>query len=232
MKGSKSAADYQTELSVFQEEIGYTFNDVHLLEEALIHSSYANESALPFFNERLEFLGDAALELVTTEKLYTEYPDANEGELTRSRSRLVCKESLSEWAKNTKLPALIRLGRSLIKNGPTKSVQADAAEAVFGAVFLDGGYAAAKSVILKFLKIQDESLLSETVDSKTELQQFFQSQGKPVPYYKTIERSGPDHAKKFKVQVEADGRILAEAWGKSIKEAEFAAAKTALKTIN
>ena len=231
MKIKKNSADYDAKLSDFQDKIGFYFTDIKLLEEALTHSSYANESALPFFNERLEFLGDAVLELISSDKLYREHNETDEGGLTRLRSRLVCKESLARWADGIGLRPLIKLGRSLIKNGPTESVEADAAEAVFGAVYLDGGYEAARSVVVKFLETQGDCEPSEVIDAKTELQQLFQSKGSDVPYYKTIERKGPDHAKKFKVKVTVDGEKLAEAWGDSIKDAEFNAAKAALKNI-
>ena len=218
-------------LCAFQEKIGYTFQKKDLLEEALTHSSYANESGLLNFNERLEFLGDAVLELITSEKLYAEYPDLAEGQLTRLRSQLVCKNSLSIWAEETGLHKLIRLGKSLIKNGATQSVAADAAEAVFGAVFLDNGYESAKIVILNFLESQKELISINAIDPKTELQELLQGRNEGVPYYKTIERRGPDHALSFKVQVTLGDKVLASSWGGSIKEAEFKAAEIVLKQI-
>lgn len=219
-------------LSAFQKNIGYVYNDKELLEEALTHSSYANELKLLLFNERLEFLGDAVLELVTTEKLYLEYADIDEGQLTRLRSQLVCENSLKEWSKAVGLNKLIKLGKSLIKEGPTQSVEADAAEAVFGSIFLDGGYESAQGVIIGYLEQQSERVSLDVVDSKTTLQQLIQLKEGEVPYYTTVERKGLDHALKFKVNVTLNNKVLAEAWGNTIKEAEFKAAKKAIKKYN
>ena len=219
-------------LGAFQKQLGHTFAEKELLEAALTHSSYANEFGLPFLhNERLEFLGDAVLELITSERLYREYGDLQEGELTRLRSRFVCKKSLYAWALGIGLPGLIRLGKSLIKSGATQSIAADAAEALFGAVFLDGGYEKAFCVVNRFLDYVEDRVLSDALDPKTELQEFLQAQGRGVPYYRTVERTGPDHALQFKVQVTLDNAVLAEAWGASVKDAEFAAAELALKSL-
>jgi len=215
-------------LLTFQKRIGYLFNNEELLEEALTHSSYANESELPVHNERLEFLGDAVLELVTSEMLYNEHAELNEGQLTRLRSQLVCEKSLSGWASATGLSGLIKLGRSILRAGATASMTADAAEAVFGAVFIDGGYKGASSVIAAFIDSLKENASPYAVDPKTELQEHLQRQGKGVPYYKTVERSGPGHSLRFRVQVTLDGVVLAESWGGNIKEAEFKAAAAAL----
>lgn len=217
-------------LIAFQKKIEYVFKNKELLEEALTHSSYANELKLPFFNERLEFLGDAVLELVTTEKLYLEYEDIDEGQLTRLRSQLVCENSLKEWSKAVGLNKLIKLGKSLIKEGPTQSVEADAAEAVFGSIFLDSGYESARRVIIGYLERQSEKVSLDVLDSKTTLQQLIQSKKGEVPYYATVERKGLDHALKFKVHVTLNNKVLAEAWGNTIKEAEFKAAKKAIKS--
>ena len=224
-----NAAKNEAPLSQLEKKLGYKFTDKALLDEALTHSSYANESGSSRFNERLEFLGDAVLELVSSEKLYGEHADLDEGRLTRLRSKLVCRESLAEWARFAKLPGLIRLGKSLVKSGATESMSADAAEAVFGAVFLDGGYASAKDTVLRFLERQEKNISSEEADPTTRLQEFFQAQGKGVPYYSTVERKGPDHALKFKVQLTLGEEVLSESWGVTIKEAEFKAAEKALK---
>ncbi|NLV82679.1 MAG: ribonuclease III [Synergistaceae bacterium] len=219
-------------LLAFQKKIGYFYKNKELLEQALTHSSYANELKLVFFNERLEFLGDAVLELVASEKLYSQYKDIDEGQLTRLRSQLVCQKSLREWSESVGLNKLIRLGKSLVKEGPTQSVEANAAEAVFGSVFLDGGYENARKVIADYLELQREKVSPDVVDSKTTLQQLIQSQDGEVPYYNTVERKGLDHALKFKVQVTLNEKVMAEAWGNTIKEAEFKAAEKALKKYN
>lgn len=221
----------ERDLASFQERTGYIFRKSELLDEALTHSSFAKESGSSFFNERLEFLGDAVLELVSSEKLYAEHNSLNEGQLTLLRSKLVRKESLVEWAKSVKLPPLIRVGRSLAKSGATDSMSADAAEAFFGAVFLDGGFERAREVIVSFLKERERGVSSDETDPKTELQQLMQSQGRSVPYYQTIERKGPDHALTFKVRATLGDKVLAEAWGSTIKDAEFKAAEIALRKI-
>jgi ribonuclease-3 len=218
-------------LLIFQKKIGYLFNNEELLEEALTHSSYANESGFPVHNERLEFLGDGVLELVTSERLYKEYTELSEGQLTRLRSQLVCEKSLNRWSVAAGLPELIKLGRSLLKNGATMAMTADAAEAVFGAVFIDGGYKSASEVISGFLDCLKENTSPCFVDSKTRLQELLQGQGRGVPYYETVERTGPGHSLRFRVQVTIDGTILAEAWGNNIKEAEFKAAAIALSNV-
>lgn len=227
----KKQEDREALLLEFQEKIGYFYNNKGFLEEALTHSSYANESGLLFYNERLEFLGDSVLELIASEMLYKEFHNLDEGKLTRLRSQLVCQNSLKKWAEEVGLNKLIKLGKSLIKEGPSESVEADAAEAILGSVFLDGGYESASRVIIEFLKKQKEKASIDTVDPKTMLQQVTQLKNGSVPYYKTVERKGPDHSLKFKVQVTLNEATLAEAWGNTIKEAEFRAAEKALKNI-
>jgi len=218
-------------LRVFQQKIKYHFKNDLFLEEALTHSSFANESGLPSFNERLEFLGDAVLELISSEKLYCEYPSLDEGHLTRLRAQLVCKNSLSSYAKTVGLPKLMLLGRSL-KGKVSDSIAADAAEAVFGAVFLDGGYEGAQKVVAEFLTIQEKTASPEALDPKTTLQELLQSDGGGVPYYETIERPAPDEKQIFKVRVTFMGKKLADAWGANTKEAEFAAAEKVLKKLS
>jgi ribonuclease-3 len=217
-------------LCEFQQKIKYQFKNISLLEEALTHSSFANENGLSSFNERLEFLGDAVLELISSEKLYGKYPSLDEGRLTRLRAQLVCKNSLSLWAKAAGLPKLIRLGRSL-KSKVSDAVAADAAEAVFGAVFLDSGYEGAKKVVAEFLTGQEKTASPETVDPKTKLQELLQSDGSGVPYYETVERPAPDGKQLFKVRVTFKNKKLADAWGVNTKAAEFAAAEKALKKL-
>lgn len=218
------------ELCAFQKRLGYSFRNLGLLSEALTHSSYANELGLACFNERLEFLGDAVLELVVSEMLYTGYPNLDEGQMTVLRSRFVCKNNLCERARLIGLAGVIKLGKSLKKSGVTDSMLADAMEAVFGAVFLEDGYLGAKRVIEKFLDadVAKSGKFLIHPDPKTELQEKMQAEGLGVPYYKNVERKGPDHALQFRVEVMLRGEILASAWGSSIKDAEFKAAEKAL----
>lgn len=219
----------EEQLRAFQLKLGYEFKNAELLTEALTHSSYANENNAAY-NERLEFLGDAVLELVTSARLFAAYPGFSEGELTRLRARLVCKNSLNDWASDNGLKPLIRLGKSI--KSPTDSMAADCVEAVFGAVFSDGGYEAARGVISRFLDTKGEAAAPVMEkDPKTELQELLQGEGKAAPLYKLVERRGPEHASSFKVALSAEGGLAAEAWGPSIKEAEFKAAKAALEKL-
>lgn len=218
-------------LRAFQKKMGYQFKKPELLDEALTHSSYANENGTTY-NEKLEFLGDAVLELITTEKLYLSLPDCGEGALTRLRAQLVCKESLYELAKRLDLRQYLRVGKSLIKTGPTPSNAADCVEAIIGAIFLDGGMEEAKKLVLPFLAQSPElSGTPVTKDPKTRLQEHYQKLGLDIPEYRTVERAGPDHALRFHVKLFSGRRKLAEAWGPSIREAEVKAAATAMKAI-
>lgn len=218
-------------LRALEHRLSYTFRDVSLLSEALTHSSYANENG-GRYNERLEFLGDAVLELATSDRLFRVCSNSDEGHLTRLRAQVVCKNSLSAWAKEMELLNLILVGNSLIKNGPTDSMAADCVEALFGAIYIDGGYDAAMAAVGKFLDTKSEITLSAVQkDPKTTLQEYLQREGKGIPTYETVQRTGPDHASKFKVCLIIDGKILAEAWGSSTKEAEFKAAEEVLRRL-
>lgn len=216
-------------LASFQQHIGYSFKEIRLLEEALTHSSCANEQGLPFNNERLEFLGDAVLELIVSEKIFKENPNLKEGELTRLRSKLVRKESLHSWAILSGLAELVLLGKSIGRGKITVSMAADSAEAVFGAVFLDGGYKSARKLVASYLAFVSEKVSPKELDPKTELQELLQAEGAGVPYYREIARKGPDHALRFLVEAALGEKVLASAWGMTMKEAESNAAEIALK---
>ena len=224
-------SDREKLTEVIQKKIGYSFKDKDLLTEALTHSSYANESGSSSHNERIEYLGDAVLELTVSDLLYNKYKDLDEGQLTRIRSQIVCEKKLYEWALSVGLRESIRLGKSLIKKGPTSAIAADAAESLFGAVFLDGGYSAALTLAKAYLHFHGGELSPDRQDSKTMLQETLQAMGRGVPYYRTVERTGPDHSLRFKVEVTIGDELLAEAWGNTIKEAEFEAAGVALEKI-
>ncbi|MDR1472516.1 MAG: ribonuclease III [Synergistaceae bacterium] len=225
----------------FEREIGYAFKCRPLFEEALTHASYANENGMPRSNERLEFLGDAVLELCVSEKLFSSCPEGNEGVLTTARSLIVREAALAFRAASTSLPGLLRLSRGLELQGgrSNPSILADAMEAVFGAVFVDGGYEAARDVVWRFIgdaEAEVASVVGRTgrhdKDAKSLLQEMLQALGDKPPVYRLIGRAGPDHAASFEVEASrADGYVLAVGRGNSIKTAEFAAAASALEYL-
>lgn len=215
----------------FQDYIGYRFEDLDLLKQALTHSSYANEKHYKKQpdNERLEFLGDAVLELVTSEFLYLNYADLSEGDLTKLCASLVCEPTLANCAPQIQLGGFIRLGRGEDMTGGRgrKSILSDALEAVIGAIYLDGGFTNAKEFILKFIltDIEHKKLF---YDSKTILQERVQAKEGSNLKYSLLEESGPDHAKLFKVEVLVDGKAMGTGSGPTKKAAEQEAAYQAL----
>jgi ribonuclease-3 len=220
----------------FERELGYVFRDGYLFEAALTHASYANEFGCSGCNERLEFLGDAVLELCVSEALYLSSPDLDEGGLSKARSHVVREATLALWAKVINLPGLLKLSRGLEGQGGRNnpSILADAMEAIFGAVFLDGGYDAARSVVRHLMSTNDGRFhRSESdKDAKSLLQEQLQAAGQKPPVYRLLRRSGPDHASFFEVEaVTSDGLVLAVGAGNSIKTAEFSAARRALDTF-
>ena len=218
-------------METLETKLGYTFHDRALLENALTHSSFANENHSPDgSNERLEFLGDSILGMVTAEFLYRTHPDLPEGDLTRKRAALVREESLVEVADRLDLGAYLRLGKGEDQGGGRErpSIRADAVEAVLAAVFLDGGLAEAKRIVQRFI-LEAEKVASQ--DYKTALQERVQRESGQVLTYRLTGESGPDHAKVFTVAVELNGRSVGEGRGHSKKEAEQLAAKAAMETI-
>lgn len=220
-----------------EKKLNYTFRDPGLLKEALSHSSYANEhrSARLRSNERLEFLGDSVLGFVTAEFLFLQHPDLPEGDLTRIRAALVCEQSLYEVAQKLDLGSYLRLGRGEESGGGRMrtSILADAAEAVFAAVYLDGGITAASELIHRcLLEAEREEVVEERRrDYKTALQELVQRQADQVLAYRMAGEEGPDHAKTFQAEVLLNGRILGSGSGHSKKEAEQAAARSALEVL-
>lgn len=220
-----------------EKKLNYTFRDPKLLSEALSHSSYANEhrSARLSSNERLEFLGDSVLGFVTAEYLFVQHPDLPEGDLTRIRAALVCEQSLYEVARKLDLGRYLKLGRGEESGGGRErtSILADATEAVFAAVYLDGGIGAASALIHRcLLDAEREELVEERRrDYKTALQELVQRQADQVLTYRMIGEQGPDHAKTFQAQVLLNDKPLGSGFGHSKKEAEQAAAKAALKLL-
>ena len=221
-----------------EKKLNYTFRNPALLAEALSHSSYANEHRAEKLNsnERLEFLGDSVLGFVTAEFLFAGHPDMPEGDLTRIRAALVCEQSLYEAAKHLQLGEHLRLGRGEDAGGGRNrpSILADAMEAVFAAVYLDGGIAAASQLIHRvLLDVEKEAVVEERrKDFKTALQELVQRQADQVLTYRMAGESGPDHAKVFSAEVLLNGQVLGSGSGRSKKEAEQAAAKSALQVLS
>lgn len=219
--------------SQVEQKIGYSFNDRSLLEEALTHSSYANEHALAKFNERLEFLGDAVLELCVSEELFLSRPDWDEGRMTDARTAIVREESLARWGRQIGLVGSLRLGRSLGSPSSlrSQSVLGDAAEAVIGAVYLDGGLDAAKKIAREVMELCGTAAeVVQSKDPKSRLQELLQAEGRRPPSYSLVARSGPDHDARFTVELSLDdGQVWSSGTGSSIKAAEFRAAEEALR---
>ena len=220
-----------------EKKLNYTFRNPALLSEALSHSSYANEHRASHLNsnERLEFLGDSVLGFVTAEYLFTQHPDLPEGDLTRIGAALVCEQSLYEVAKKLGLGHHLKLGRGEEAGGGRErtSILADATEAVFAAVYLDGGIQEASALIHRvLLDVEREEIVEERRrDFKTALQELVQRQADQVLSYRMIGEQGPDHAKIFQAEVLLNGEPLGSGFGRSKKEAEQSAAKAALKTL-
>lgn len=223
-------------LSEFQKAIGVNFKDTKLLERVFIHRSYLNETRLKLeHNERLEFLGDAVLELITTEYLYKNFSQP-EGILTNWRSALVRGENLSKLAQKLEINELILLSRGEAKgNGKSRQlILANALEALIGAIYLDQGYLKAKEFVTKYL-IKDLPEILETktyLDPKSQLQEYIQEKDNITPQYKVLKEEGPDHSRIFQVAVLAHNKILGEGRGSSKQEAEQSAAKGALKKLS
>ena len=220
-----------------EKKLNYTFRDPGLLGEALSHSSYANEhrSAGLRSNERLEFLGDSVLGFVTAEFLFLQHPDLPEGDLTRIRAALVCEQRLYEVARKLDLGRYLKMGRGEEAGGGRErtSILADATEAVFAAVYLDGGIGAASTLIHRvLLDAEKEEVVEERRrDYKTALQELVQRQADQVLTYRMIGEEGPDHDKTFLAEVLLNGTQVGTGSGHSKKEAEQSAAKAALRKL-
>lgn len=217
-------------LEEFQEKIGYKFQAEGLLRQALTHSSYANEKHMKKHsdNERLEFLGDAVLELVSSDFLYKNYPDISEGELTKKRASIVCEPTLALCTEAIQLGDYLFLGKGedLTGGRTRKSILSDALEAVIGAIFLDGGLANAKEFIDKYI-LTDIEKKQLFYDSKTILQEEVQSKHEKLTYV-MVSESGPDHNKSFTVEVQIGDKVISQGTGHTKKAAEQEAAYKAL----
>ncbi len=218
-------------LDQLQEIIGYRFRSVKLLKQAMSHSSYANEHRHEHLgdNERLEFLGDAVLELSSSEYIFKHFSQMPEGDMTKLRASLVCEPTLALCARAIHLPDYLLLGKGEEHTGGRgrDSIVSDAMEALIGAIYLDGGFANAKEFVTKFIMtdIEHKKLF---YDSKTILQEMVQKEQKEEIVYELVGEEGPDHAKTFKVEVRIGGKTLGAGSGSTKKGAEQEAAYRAL----
>ena len=218
-----------------EEEIGYRFHNISLLQNALTHSSYANErwhnSLLS--NERLEFLGDSILGMLVAEYLYRNFPDRPEGELTRMRADMVCETTLAAVANTIHLGDHLLLGHGEEQGGgrTRDSILADAVESVIAASFLDGGMEAAERFIRRFILVQVPVTKLHNADYKTQLQELVQQKRNQVLTYLLAGESGPDHDKQFDVQVALNGTVVGSGRGSSKKRAEQDAARNAIAAL-
>lgn len=217
-----------------EERLGYHFKDEALLRHALIHSSWSNEHKLGAqrSNERLEFLGDSILGFVTAEHLFRQNPDAEEGTLTRTRAALVCEGSLHDVAQTLELGKFLSLGHGEETGGGRMraSILADAVEAVFAAIYLDGGIDAARAVITRLI-LERGVISTVQKDHKTALQEVVQRTPGQKLAYSLVAESGPDHQKEFVAAVCLNGTEIGRGTGRSKKEAEQSAAQAALVKI-
>ena len=219
------------ELKDFGDRIGHRFGNPGLLVEALTHSSLASPTRRD--NQRLEFLGDRVLGLVMAEALLGADPDADEGTLAPRFNALVRKESLADVARQADLGAVLKLGRSEMQSGGRRkdALLADAMEAVIAAVYLDGGFVAAKQVVLGLWGERITSVKSDARDPKTTLQEWAQARKQPPPDYTVLARTGPDHAPVFRIEARLSSGQTAVAEASSKRGAEQAAAKALLTSL-
>jgi ribonuclease-3 len=215
--------------------IGYRFKNIQLLQNALTHSSYANErwhnSLLS--NERLEFLGDSVLGMLVAEYLYRNFPDRPEGELTRMRADMVCEQTLAAAANKIGIGEHLLLGHGEERFGGRNrnSILADAMESVIAACFLDGGIQAALKVVQQFILVEVPVTKLHNVDYKTQLQELVQQKKHQVLSYALVGESGPDHDKQFEVEVSLNGTVVGSGRGSSKKRAEQNAAAAAIEKL-
>jgi len=220
-----------------QKDLGISFRRESLLEQAFVHSSYLNEN--PGFagssNERLEFLGDAILNFIVAEKLYEEFPELSEGNLTEIRASLVCRDTLAEIAFSLKLGDWLLLGQGEEANGgrTRPSNLANAMEALIGALYLEQGLARARRFIFRQLKPRLDKIKAgkRTPNYKALVQELVQGQKRPTPVYRLVETAGSDHSKQFTVEILVEGEVVGNGTGKSKKAAENQAARAAWEKL-
>lgn len=221
-------------MKALEKRINYSFKNKNYLMEALTHSSFANErhSGYPS-NERMEFLGDAVLSIISAEYLFDKYPDLPEGQLSKLRSSLVCTESLSGFAREIDLGSSLLLGKGEVNTGgyDRPSILENAFEALIAAIYLDGGMECAKKFVLSFLSGAVEGHQITFKDYKTTLQEIIQQNPDESVTYVLVGSSGPDHDKTFEVEVHLNSNVIGRGKGRSKKSAEQEAAKEALKLM-
>jgi len=219
--------------SLLQNKLSVDFNDLSLLQQAFVHRSYLNEN--PEFslgsNERLEFLGDALLGFVVAEDLYKRFAGMNEGEMTKLRSALVRQDCLARLASSLDLGDYLYLGQGEEKGGGRRRSRnlACTMEALIGAIFIDQGFDNTKDFILRLFSSGSRKVIEEGLaDHKSRLQEFAQARKQEKPSYRLVEATGPDHDRRFLVEVSIEGEVLGRGWGKSKRSAEKEAARHAL----
>lgn len=220
-------------IEALEKSIGYIFKNKELLKTALTHTSYAYENKVDS-NERLEYLGDSILEFVSSKYLFENFDKLSEGEMTKVRAYSVCEDSLYKIAEKHNFSDFLYLGRSeKMSNSIKKALIADSVEAVIAAIYLDGGLEPAEKFILENIKEQVEFARKNVgmKDYKTVLQEELQKNGEVLIKYNLVKEEGPDHAKIFTIDVECDGKKLAQGVGKSKKKAEMEAARIALEVL-
>ncbi len=226
VNGEISRRIYQLE-----EKIGYRFNNRELLKRALMHTSYSNEHRMGKLdnNERLEFLGDAVLEVISSDFLYHEYPDYPEGKLTRLRASVVCEPTLALCSREIELGSYLLLGKGEDATGGRNrdSIVSDAMEAVIGAIYLDGGFEPARAFVMRFI-LNDIETKHLFYDSKTILQEMIQSEHKDQLVYELLKEEGPDHDKQFTTRVMLGSTELGRGKGRTKKASEQEAAYYAI----
>jgi ribonuclease-3 len=219
-------------LADIQQRIAYQFSNTELLERALTHKSYANENRVPYHNERMEFLGDAVLNLVVSEYLMKTCPDSTEGDLSRLRAAVVSEPALAAIAREIGLGRYILLGRGEEQTGGRDkgSLLANCLEALIASIYLDTGKESADAFVIRFFEniIQKTCTSRGTLDHKTKLQELCQERLRQLPEYKVVSESGPDHQKQFEVEVWIKGQVSGRGIGRNKKEAEQRAAKEAI----
>jgi ribonuclease-3 len=210
--------------------LGYEFKDKNLLVTALTHSSYSNESGGDNY-ERFEFLGDSVLGMIVSEYIFLKFPELSEGRLTKIRSSLVCEKTLKFYSLKMNIGKFLRLSRGENRNGGREraSILADVFESVIAAIFLDGGIKPAKELVLSFISENIDNIEEYLPDYKSEIQEVNQTSGNNVVSYVLVNESGPDHNKKFTIELRINGKPAGIGTGGSKKEAEQLAAKNALK---